>query len=342
MRNSSSRRPVLVCGAAGHTAAFVVQSLLDHGHPVLLAGRDTAKLRTAFPHVPDSQFRLLDIADPDLTLRTVAEASIVVNCAGPFADTTEQLLQAAVQTGAHYVDIAAEQAPARAVLEQWDDRVKAAGVVAVPAVAFYGGLGDLLATAAMGDWPDADAIELYIALDSWHPTAGTRRTGERNSGRRLIYSDGQLQPAPETPPRSRWRFADAFGEQGMVGIFLADVVTIPNHLRARNVAAWINEAPLIDLHSSETPPPVPVDDSGRSAQRFTVQAVARRGGIERRAAASGQDIYAVTGPMVGQAVTRILASDGRHKGSFSAGQLFDAREFLTSLAPDYLALDLRP
>lgn len=342
MRNSSSRRPVLVCGAAGHTAAFVVQSLLSHGHPVLLAGRDTAKLRTAFPRVPDSQFRPLDIEDPDLTLRTVAEASIVVNCAGPFADTTEQLLRAAVEAGAHYLDIAAEQTPARAVLEQWNDRVSAAGVVAVPAMGFYGGLGDLLATAAMGDWPDADVIELYIALDSWHPTAGTRRTGQRNTGRRLIYRDGQLQPAPATPPRSRWRFADAFGEQGMLGIFLADVVTIPNHLRARNVSAWINEAPLIDLHSSETPPPVPVDDSGRSAQRFTVQAVARRGGIERRAAASGQDIYAVTGPMVGQAVTRILASDGCHKGSFSAGQLFDAREFLLSLAPQYLALDLGP
>jgi hypothetical protein len=342
MRNPPSLRPVLVFGAAGHTAAFVVQSLLRHGHNVLLAGRNMAKLRAAFPRVPDSQFRLLDIEDTDLMLRTVAEASIVVNCAGPFADTTEQLLHAAIETGAHYIDIAAEQNPARAVFERWDDRVSAAGVVAVPAMGFYGGLGDLLATAAMGDWPDADAIELYTALDSWHPTAGTRRTGQRNSGRRLIYTDGQLQPAPLTPPRSRWRFAAAFGEQDMVGIFLADVITIPNHLQARNVSAWINEAPMADLHSSETPAPVPVDDSGRSAQRFTVQAVARRGGIERRAAASGQDIYAVTGPMVGQAVTRILAADGRHRGSFSAGQLFDAREFLASLAPEHLALEVGP
>lgn len=339
MRSPSSPRPVLVYGAAGHTASFVVQSLLRHGHAVLLGGRDESKLRAAFPRVADSQFRLLDIGDPDRTLRTVAEASIVVNCAGPFADTTEQLLRAAVETGAHYVDIAAEQAPTRAVLEQWNDRVEAAGVVAVPAVGFYGGLGDLLATAAMGDWPDADAIELYIALDSWHPTAGTRRTGQRNTGRRLIYSDGQLQPAPTTPPRSRWRFADAFAEQDMLGIFLADVVAIPNHLRARDVRTWINEAPMADLHSSETPPPVAVDDSGRSAQRFTVQAIAHRGGVERRAAASGQDIYAVTGPLVAEAVTRILASDGRYKGSFSAGQLFDAREFLLSFSPQYLALD---
>jgi hypothetical protein len=91
-----------------------------------------------------------------------------------------------------------------------------------------------------------------------------------------------------------------------------------------------NSAPLLNAPSG-------IDASGRSAQRFSVQVVARRGGVERQAAASGQDIYAVTGPMVAQAATRILAMNGRRKGSLSAGQLFEAREFLLALSPQALS-----
>ena len=83
-----------------------------------------------------------------------------------------------------------------------------------------------------------------------------------------------------------------------------------------------------------------VDASGRSAQRFTMQVVARRGSLVRQAAASGQDIYAVTGPLVAGAVSRILAADSLPAGSHAVGALFDSREFLKSLTPEPLVLRL--
>ena len=42
----------------------------------------------------------------------------------------------------------------------------------MPAMAFFGGLGDLLATAAMGDWTEADEVHVAYGLSSWHPTRG--------------------------------------------------------------------------------------------------------------------------------------------------------------------------
>jgi short subunit dehydrogenase-like uncharacterized protein len=341
MSNPSSRLPVLVYGAAGHTARFVVQSLRERGHAVLPGGRNEASLRQAFPEAEAAEFSVFPLNDPGAAEAELRRASLVVNCAGPFADTTEQLLQAAIAAGRHYIDIAAEQAMARIVLEAWNERAKAAGIVAVPAMGFYGGLGDLLATAAMDDWAEADEIALYIALDSWHPTAGTRKTVTRNAGRHLVFSDGRLTHPPETSPRTRWRFADAFGEQAMEGLSSADVVTISSHLQARNIPGWINTAPIAELVDPKTPPPAAVDALGRSAQRFTVEAVVTRGGIERRASASGQDIYAVTGPLVAEAATRILAPrKPLGHGSFAAGNLFDAKEFLRALAPASISLKL--
>ncbi|AZK92769.1 hypothetical protein B7R87_01885 [Streptomyces tsukubensis] len=44
------------------------------------------------------------------------------------------------------------------------DRAREAGAVIVPAMAFFGGLGDLPATAAMGDWTAADEAHIAYAL----------------------------------------------------------------------------------------------------------------------------------------------------------------------------------
>ncbi|GAB7192575.1 hypothetical protein NUM3379_32840 [Kineococcus sp. NUM-3379] len=88
-----------------------------------------------------------------------------------------------------------------------------------------------------------------------------------------------------------------------------------------------------DLARADTPPPEPVDALGRSDQLFVVDAVVRSGGVERRATAHGQDIYAVTAPLVVEAVQRVLDGRTRTTGVASAGAVFDAAEFLHALAP---------
>jgi hypothetical protein len=51
--------------------------------------------------------------------------------------------------------------------------------------------------------------------------------------------------------------------------------------------------------SPDTPTPAPADERGRrrSARTFLVDVIVRSGGSERRAVASGRDIYAVTAPL---------------------------------------------
>src|SRR5207245_6252474 len=95
------------------------------------------------------------------------------------------------------------------------DLSRDAGVVVAPAMGFYGGWGDLLATAAMGEWDATDEICIAIALDSWKPTRGTRLTGQRNPGRHFIFSNNTLKRA-DPPPARKWNFPPPFGEQDMV------------------------------------------------------------------------------------------------------------------------------
>jgi hypothetical protein len=189
----------------------------------------------------------------------------------------------------------------------------------------------------MDDWEAADEICIAVALDSWKPTRGTRLTGQRNPGRRFIFSEGKLERA-DPPPGRAWNFPTPFGPQEVVGLSLAEAITISRHLETREIRAFINTAPLADLRDPDTPPPTAADESGRSSQIFLVDVIVRRGTEERRVVASGRDIYAVTAPIVVEAAERIVNGLARRNGVVAAGEAFDARDFLNALSPAHLTI----
>jgi hypothetical protein len=333
-------RNITVYGAYGHTGRFVVAELLRRGWSPILAGRDAGKLdalAAAYPMLPR---RVASIDDPAALDRALAGAAAVLNCAGPFLDTARPVIEAALRARMHYLDVAAEQRAVLDAFEQHADAARDANVVVMPGMAFYGGLADLLATAAARDWSTVDAIDVAVALDSWHPTAGTRRTGERNHHRRLVVEGGTLRPIADPAPTREWTFPGEFGTQPMVALPLSETITISRHLRVRDLHSYMNQAPLQDLRNPATPAPVGSDARGRSPQRFMLDVVVRNGTDTRRAIASGRDIYAVTAPLAVEAMQRIL--DGRcvATGAIAAGEAFDARDFLAALAPEHLELAL--
>lgn len=326
---------IVVYGAAGHTGRFVVVELQRRGFSPVLAGRDPAKLDQVGAAFPGLEKRVAPTTDPAALDRAFAGTAIVINCAGPFIDTAPAVIEAALRAGAHYLDIAAEQAAVHHVFETFDSAARSAGVVVVPANGFYGGLGDLLATVAMGEWSVVDGISIAVALDSWLPTRGTRLTGERNPGQRYHFTNGKLERRDPFPLRS-WDFPPPFGHQEVASLALAEAILIPHHLRTREVRLYLNTRSLADLRDPATPEPVPADDSGRSSQIFIVEAAVRRNGQERRVSASGRDIYAITAPIVAEAAERLLAERPPIGGVRAMGELFDAPAFLRALSPDLL------
>ena len=266
-----------------------------------------------------------------------AAAAAVINCAGPFAATAVPVIEAAIRAGIPYLDVTAEVE----VVTDTFARYAGATIPIVPAAAFYGGLPDLLATVAMGDWLAADEVTIAFALSSWHPTAGTRATGRvsarRRNGQRIAYTGGRLQVVPGPAPRTEWRFPAPFGSRPVTGgVTMADSATIPTHLDTPEIVTYMSSNALDDLRADDSAGPVAADESGRSAQTFLVEVVARAGAAQRRAAAAGRDIYAVTAPLVVEAASRILAGEGNAAGVASLGARFDAADFLGALSPEHL------
>jgi short subunit dehydrogenase-like uncharacterized protein len=331
---------VAVFGAAGHTGGFVVAELLRRGFAPIAIGRDGAKLAAAGFEARGVPVRIASIDDAASLDRSLAGAAAVIHCAGPFLDTADAVAAAALRARIHYADVTAEQASAQATYTRFGASARAAGVVFIPAMGFYGGFGDLLATAAMAGWDCADEIAIGIALDSWLPTQGTRNTGRRNTAQRLVIADGKLAPQAETAQETSWVFPAPFGRQDVTEVALSEVILIARHLTVSRLRTFIGSAALSDLQDPATPPPTASDESGRSAQTFLVDVMARKGAERRRATAHGRDIYAFTAPLVVEAVQRVLDGGVHARGAFAPGEIFDAKAFLEALASEHLTLEI--
>jgi len=326
---------IAVYGAYGHTGRFVLAELRRRGFVPVACGRDPSRLQQ-LAAATGVEVRTAATDDAVALDAAFAGTAAVLHCAGPFLDTAAPVLDAALRARIHYLDVAAEQ---HAVLDTFarDAAARAAGVTVVPAMAFYGGLADLLASTALAGATDADVVDIAVALDGWHPTRGTRLTGARNRYPRTYIEQGQSRIVPDPAPVRETDFPAPFGRLETVLLPLSESVVVPRHIACRNLHAWMNLAPLRDLHDPATPAPA-ADTSGRSAQRFVVDVRVRRGRHEVRATASGRDIYAVTAPLLVEALQRILAGQVRGCGALAPGEAFDPHGFLAALAPHALTL----
>ncbi|MGY0460410.1 saccharopine dehydrogenase family protein [Kitasatospora sp. cg17-2] len=336
---------VAVFGAYGRTGRFVVAELTARGFVPVLSGRNARALEELADE-RGLEARVASVDDLASLDRALAGTVAVINCAGPFASTTGPVIEAALRAGIPYLDVAAELEANLDTFANYRERAREAGAVIVPAMAFFGGLGDLLVTAAMGDWTEADEAHIAYALSSWHPTAGTRLSGavsrERRGDRRLRYSGGQWEHRTDAAPTLEWAFPEPMGPRPVIGEFtMADVVTVPQHLSIPDVTTYMNTEAVRDVAAPHTPAPTAADASGRSDQTFLVDVVVRSGNAEARITAGGQDIYAVTAPLAVEALERVLTGATRTIGVASAGEMFDAPDFLRALGP-HIALDLHP
>lgn len=331
---------VAVFGAAGHTGRFVVLELLRRGIVPITIARDIATLTAAT--FPENKIagRQASVDDAESLDRALDGAQVVINCAGPFLETADAVAAAALRAGIHYLDVTAEQASARATLDKYDLAAREAGIVIVPAMGFYGGFADLLVTAALGDWDFSDSIEIMIGLDSWHPTRGTRITGERNTARRMVVARGQLPPVPLPPVEKQWNFGDPLNSQVVVEVPLSEIILIARHVKTAELHTYLSSIALTDIRNPATPAPKPADATGRSPQRFVVEVVGMRGGESRHIIAKGRDIYAFSAPLVCEVAERLLEGEFSNTGAHAPGAILDAKDVLTALTPDHLTFEI--
>lgn len=138
-------------GAAAALASPNTPSLTS----IVIADRDEPRaLALANSLIPAAPFgvtigtRAVDATDAASLRDALSDADVVMNAAGPFYRFGASILQAAIETGTHYVDICDDWEPTLAMLEL-DAAAREAGVVALVGMGASPGASNLLAMLAV-------------------------------------------------------------------------------------------------------------------------------------------------------------------------------------------------
>jgi short subunit dehydrogenase-like uncharacterized protein len=122
---------LLLYGAYGYTGELIAREAVDRGLDVIVAGRNGTKTRGVGVQL-GVESRVFPVGEIRHNLDGI---DTVLNCAGPFVETYEPVVEACLEAGTHYLDITGEFTVFEAIAERDRDAEKA-GVCLLPGVGF--------------------------------------------------------------------------------------------------------------------------------------------------------------------------------------------------------------
>jgi short subunit dehydrogenase-like uncharacterized protein len=184
----------LLYGANGYTGKLIAREAVKRGLKPILGGRNRDALDAMAQELGLTR-RLFELTRPAEIARNLEGVSLVLNCAGPFSQTVDAMLEACFTANTHYLDITGEID----VFEHCHKvhaRAKHQQLVVIPGTGFDVVPTDCLAAMLKQRLPDARQLVLAFEAGGG-PSPGTAKTsfeGLARGGRARI--EGELREVP--------------------------------------------------------------------------------------------------------------------------------------------------
>lgn len=181
---------LLIYGANGAVGRRLAEIAVAHGVSPVLAGRRRDALE-AIAGPLRCEVRLAGLDDVDSIMNGIGA---VVSCVAPYTRFGEPVLRAAINNGAHYVDLTGEPHYVASMLTRFQQPAVDAGVTLVPSAGL--GLCCGIAARAATDQVHGVPLEMTVGYRPWSmvPSAGTiQSTMEILAGGALSVHEGALR-----------------------------------------------------------------------------------------------------------------------------------------------------
>lgn len=224
-----------IYGAYGYSGELAARRAVELGHRPLLLGRNAEKLaevsdELGLPH------RSLSLDDRRELGEALAEVAAVLHCAGPFQDTSRQMVDACLAAGTHYLDLTGEIDVIEATAGRAEEAASR-GVVLMPAVGFDVVPSDCLAVHVAKRLPTA--TRLTIAFDAnTDPSHGTATTALRSGSGGAVRKAGRLEVVPVAAKQTTVDFGFDRGEATVFLIRWGDLSTAHRSTGIANIETY--------------------------------------------------------------------------------------------------------
>ena len=349
-----------VVGATGFTGKLVAGELRRLNAEFFIAGRNETSLKELSSSLDGVPTRNINVQDRS-TYSSLEGCSVIINCAGPFTDLGEAIVQEAIKRRAHYLDLTGEQGFIKLVYDKYHEQAIAAGVVLVPACAFEYAIGDAAGSQISAKMPDCSKMELTYFVNGGHTSSGTRKSIVRAfAAKGYLLRNGALRESAPASVVQKTKFNGR--DLSALSFPGGEVLMLPRHTKLQDIttfmAADVPEAitPLIAMlgqsfirltadllvNSTSTKSPTLAEREGTS---FTIIATGTGTGSgtgsekdpqndsTRSITVSGKDPYLLTAKIIAGSAFHLETNKPPNLGAISPSMILDAKfiqELVTS------------
>jgi short subunit dehydrogenase-like uncharacterized protein len=193
--NLGAKSGWMIYGASGYTGRLVAREAVARGERPVLAGRSPEKVKRVAEELGLS-WVAFDLDDRAAAVAALRGVELVLLAAGPFDGLAQPMMDACLEAGTHYTDVANEL-PVFQAAEERDARARERGVAIVPGIGFGTIATGSLVKRVVAELPDANRVECALHIATTHAGAGTGQSiveGMRRGG--LVRRGGQLVAHP--------------------------------------------------------------------------------------------------------------------------------------------------
>ncbi|MCH7661404.1 MAG: saccharopine dehydrogenase NADP-binding domain-containing protein [Euryarchaeota archaeon] len=185
---------LLLYGSYGYNGRLIAEEAADRGLEPILAGRDGDRLAEQATEL-GLDYRQFDLASISPVVEELAGVDCVLNCAGPFSNTADTLVEACIESETDYVDITGE-IPVIERIKRRDEEAEEAGITLFPAAGLSSVPMDCLGAHLVERLPEA--THLALGAETFRPpSVGSITTlleGLEDGG--AVRNEGRLEHVP--------------------------------------------------------------------------------------------------------------------------------------------------
>jgi short subunit dehydrogenase-like uncharacterized protein len=182
---------IVLFGATGYTGRLTAEALVARGERPVLAARSADKLQALADKLggglPTAE---ADVSDPTSVRSLVERGDVLISTVGPFARYGAAAVEAAIASGAHYLDSTGEPAFIREVFQRYGAGAEAAGCALITAFGYDWVPGNLAGGLALRDAGDAAA-----RVDVGYYMLGASGGSQMSDGTRASLAGAIFAPA---------------------------------------------------------------------------------------------------------------------------------------------------
>ena len=170
-------KPVVVYGASGYTGRLICEYLRELNVPFIAAGRNKELLADVVGRIPGIETASYDVVEVEHTVEALTAlftgAQVVCNTVGPFISFGDDVAEAALAAGCHYLDTTGEQNWLLHAQERWGQKFADAGLLLSPGIAQMYTTGEIAANICL-ETPGLDTLDIVVLWKGFPTYASTQ------------------------------------------------------------------------------------------------------------------------------------------------------------------------